>query len=415
MGEVGIARRAASLAVPVRLDVPVAGGRTLLARALHAESERPGPLLVVDGRSRGLLDVPAGASILVEIERLTMPAVAAVEALLDDGAVWLLLASAPGAVLPPPLDARAGAVAVHVPPLASRGAEIAALARHLLAMRAGNHGAPAPLLTDAAADWLERRPWPGDVAELEAVVARALVLADAPVVDIAHLAGAAADPLPARDGRRAQVEFLVAQLAHELRNPLAAVKTFAQLPGLADDAALRARFGALVDDAVGRMDGLLEHTAAFARLGTPAPAEVELGPLMDALVAEVRPALAERAIALDYRSPNGARCTTDREQLAYALRSIFAGVAQEAPGDEAVRIDAATPGLVHIEFDDRQGPAGRLRRVVLDDDAADVLALPFTLARAVLDRNGGGLAMGRRDDGRARLEVRLPGASSQGG
>ena len=413
---VALARRAAALAVPVWLEVPAAGGRTLLARALHAESGRPGPLVVAEGRCRALRDVPAGASLLVDLERLTVPAVAAVEALLDDATTWLLLASAPGAVIPPTLAARLGGVAVRVPPLDSRGAQVGDLARHLLAALNARRGAAPPVLTRAALDWLTAQAWPGDVAELEAVLARALLVADGPIVDVAHVAGAAPSPAPADDGRSAQLEFLVAQLAHELRNPLAAVKTFAQLPGLADDPALRARFTALTDDAVERMDGLLDNTTAFARMGPPAPTDVELGPLMDALVAEVRPTLAERTIGLDYASPNGARCTADREQLAYALRNVFAGVAREASPEDAVRIDAAAAGVVRVDFDDRHGTAERLRRVVLDDAAAPgLLALSFTLARAVLERNGGGLAMRRQPDGRARLEVRLPGASSEGG
>jgi hypothetical protein len=163
------------------------------------------------------------------------------------------------------------------------------------------------------------------------------------------------------------------------------------------------------------MDGLLDNTAAFARLGAPSPGDVELGPLLDALVAEVRPTLAERAITLDYTSPDGARCTADRAQLAYALRAVLAGVAREAPSEDAVRIDAAAPGLVRVDFDDRQGTGERLRRVVLGDADAAILSLPFALARAVLERNGGGLGVRRRSDGRALLEMRLPGGSLDGG
>jgi signal transduction histidine kinase len=412
---IALARRAAALTVPVWLEVPVGGGRTLLARALHAESRRSGPLLVAEGCSRALRRLPPGASVFVDLERLTQPAVAAVDALLDDATAWLLLASSPGAALPAPLGARLGGVAVHIPPLGNRGVAIGDLARHVLATLNARRGAVAPRLTPAALDWLACQAWPGDMAELEAVLARALVAADGPVIDVSHLTGATHVPAVTDDGQRAQLEFLVAQLAHELRNPLAAVKTFAQLPGLADDPAMRARFTTLLDDAVGRIDGLLDDTAALARLGTPAPTDLELGPFLDELVAEVRPALAERAIGLAYTSSNGARCTADREQLAYALRNVFAGVAREAPPEDAVRIDAADPGRVRIEFDDRHGTAGRLRRVVLDDGGPEVLALPFALARAVLERNGGTLAMRRQSDGRALLELRLPGAPIEGG
>jgi signal transduction histidine kinase len=415
LAEVALARQAAALAVPVRLDVPVAGGRTLLARALHAQSGRAGPLVVAEGRCRALRDLPAGASVLIDAETLTVPAAAVVESLLDDGSAWLLLGAPSGACLPAAVAARFDAVTVCVPPLRSRGAELPDLARHLCASLRARRDAAPPVLTDAALAWLTAQPWPGDVGELEATLARAMLRVDGPSLDLPHLTDTAPPALAAGGRHHDQLEFLVAQLAHELRNPLTAVRTFAQLPGLADDPALRERFSALTDEAVGRMDGLLENATAFARLGAPSPATVELAALLDGLVAEVRPALAERAITLAYASPNGARCTADREQLAYALRNVLAGVAREARPEDAVRIDAAAPGVVRVDFDDRHGTAGQLRRAVLGDtDASDVLALPFTLARAVLERNGGGLAVRRQPDGRALLEMRLPGSLDGG-
>jgi signal transduction histidine kinase len=412
---IALARRAAALNVPVWLEMPVGGGRTLLARALHAEAGRPGPLLAAEASGRALRGLPPGATVLLDVAQLAEPAVAAIEALLDDATAWPLLVSSPGATPAPPLHSRLGAVTIRVPPLAQRATEIGALAAHLLGVLSARRGAATPHLTQAALDWLACQPWPGDVAELEAVVARALIGTDAAVIDVPQLTGAPAVPEATDDGQRAQLAFLVAQLAHELRNPLAAVKTFAQVPGLADDPAMRARFASLIDDAVVRVDGLLDDTAAFARFAAPAPTPIELRPLLDGLIAEVRPALAERAIALSYTSPNGARCIADREQLTYALRAILDGVARGAPPDDGVRVDASLGDRVSIEFDDRHGSAGRLRHVALGDGGAEVLALPFVLARAVLERNGGALALQRQSDGRAVLEVRLPGATTGGG
>jgi signal transduction histidine kinase len=305
-------------------------------------------------------------------------------------------------------------VTLCVPPLHARSAELPDLAPHLISILCRRRGTAAPDLTPAALDWLVTQAWPGDVAELETTLGRALLRAGTTAIDRHHFTDAA--PPPLGDSRQVQLEFLVAQLAHELRNPLTAMKTFAQLPGLADDPALRARFAALTDDSIARMDGLLEHAATFARLGTPAPADVELGPLLDGLVGEMRPALAERAIALEYASPNGARCTVDRAQLAYAVRSVLDGVARDVRADDAVRIDAARPGVVRIEFDDRHGTTDRLRRAVVDGaDASGSLPLAFALARAVLERNGGGLALATQPDGRAVLELHLPGYSTRGG
>jgi signal transduction histidine kinase len=424
--DVALAEAAGAVAVPVRLEVPVAGGRTLLARALHRASGRGGPLVAPEGRWNALGELPAGTSVLIHAEALTPPAVPVLESLIDDGAAWLLVCSSESHPLPSVLAPRLEAVTVRVPPLGARLAELPDLARHLLAVLHARRGGSPPALMDDAVAHLTARPWPGDVGELEAVLARAMLRAHGGPIATRHLTGTDA-PVSAAivpDARRAQLEYLVAEIAHELRNPLATVKTFAQLPGLPENAELRTRFAALADVAVTRMNDVLENVLAFARLGTPVPVDVELGPLLDGLLADARPAFAERGIALDYVPANGARCLVDREQVAYALRNVLAGISREAPAQDVVRIDAASGGLVRVDFEDRDGTAARLRRLVLaehpvDPDDRTLLPLVFTLARAVLERNGGTLTMDAGADGRAALEMRLgapaTGQTAQGG
>jgi signal transduction histidine kinase len=415
VADAALARDAGGLAVPVWLEVPARTGRTLLARALHAASGRTGPLVAPDGRWRALADVPPGASVLIHAETLPPSVVPVVESLIDDGATWVLLFAPADHALPTALMPRLDAVRLRIPPLRARLDELPALARHFLAVLSARRAAPPPTLTADAIAHLTARPWPGDVAELEAVLSRAVLRAgDAPIATRDLTGDADAPAPPVTDARRAQLEYLVAEMAHELRNPLATIKTFAQLPGLPDDADLRARFASLTQDAIARMDGLLENVLAFARLGAPSPADVELGPFLDGLLAEARPAFAERGVAVDYVPANGAHCMVDREQVAYAVRNVLGGIAREVRAQDAVRVDAASAGLVRVDFDDRDGTAERLRRLVVAEHAVDpddrtLLPLVFTLARAVLERNGGALTMQARPDGRAAIEVRLGG------
>src|SRR5206468_8122326 len=98
--------------------------------------------------------------------------------------------------------------------------------------------------------------WAGDMAELEAVLARAMLVAAPEQIDVEHLmlvpppvipAPTAAPQAPAG----ADLEFVLAELAHELRNPMVTIKTFARhLPALLEDAELRARFETLTDEAI---------------------------------------------------------------------------------------------------------------------------------------------------------------------
>src|SRR5262249_41992047 len=158
--------------------------------------------------------------------------------------------------------------------------------------------------------------------------------------------------------------FLLAELAHELRNPMVTIKTFAHhLPALLEDAELRARFEHLADDAITRMDGLLENVLTFARLDTPRPEPVALGPFLDQAVAAMEPELARRAVRVRADGPHDARCAIDPEHLAYALRNLFAGVIREVPTGEELVCDATANGVVTLHFSAGGEAADRLRRL----------------------------------------------------
>src|SRR5438128_5596120 len=228
---VPLACQAAAGAIPVLLRAPAAAGRRLLARALHARAGREGSLVVATGRRPALERVPAGATLYVDVAALAPESALALEALLDEARVWVLAGAEPGAVRPGTLGARLSAVVLAVPPLAARAAELPALAAALVEGLANRLGIAPPRLAADALARLAAHAWPGDVAELEAVLARALLVADGDVIEAAHLvlatespaAGSAAPEAP----RGAELEYLLAELAHELRNPLVTIKTFA--------------------------------------------------------------------------------------------------------------------------------------------------------------------------------------------
>src|SRR5437667_170321 len=240
-----------------------------------------------------------------------------------------LTAAAAAAVLAPPrlpaevtsvplaCRAAAGAIPVLLRAPAAAGRLLLARALHALAGREGSLvvatgrrppldrvPAGSALYLDVAAlapdGALPPEARPGDLAGPEAVLARALLLAGG-VVEAAHLDLAAEPPAavaaaPATAPGDAALEYLLAELAHELRNPLVTIKTFADhLPALLEDAELRARFATLTSEAIERMDGLLENVLAFARLGAPRREVVEVGPIMALVLAELEPGLAGRA------------------------------------------------------------------------------------------------------------------------
>jgi hypothetical protein len=310
-------------------------------------------------------------------------------------------------------------VVVRVPPLRERLADLSALTDATLATL-GAHDGRAPRPTAAARARLAAHDWPGDLAELVAVIERAWLLAGDRPIGVEHLVfttgataapGAIATPPPESGAR---LEFLLAELAHEVRNPLVTVKTFAEhLPALLEDTELRTRFAALTTEAIERIDGLLENILAFARLGAPHPTAVEVGPLLDRLVAEAEPELAARAVQVRRTGTGPGRCAGDPQHLAYALRNVLTGVFRELGPREELELDLSANGVVTMHFATGNEAAARLRRLAAPDGNhvlgdPTLLPLAFTLARATLARGGGLLDIVPEPGGSASLVVRLP-------
>jgi two-component system response regulator AtoC len=87
---------------------------------------------------------------------------------------------------------RLNVVAIHLPPLRERRADIAPLAHHFVARLAQRFGRPLALSAGAIA-WLEEQEWRGNVRELENAIERAVVLTDRDVLEPADLRR---EPLP---------------------------------------------------------------------------------------------------------------------------------------------------------------------------------------------------------------------------
>src|SRR5262245_27494733 len=87
---IGRACRARPLAVPLQLNVPHAALAARFARALHAVTGPHGDVLAaVDARPE-LRAVPLGATVVVDPTALDDESRLALEALLDEGTVWVI-------------------------------------------------------------------------------------------------------------------------------------------------------------------------------------------------------------------------------------------------------------------------------------------------------------------------------------
>src|SRR5262249_20097483 len=146
-----------------------------------------------------------------------------------------------------------------------------------------------------------------------------------------------------------RLERMLAELSHEILNPLSTVKMFlGHVPKLAGDEA--EAFGRRAVEAVDRVDALLRNLLEFAQLGTPRREPVEVGPLRGRLLAEVAPELAERAVRVRRTGDAAVRCVGDPVQLEYGLRNLLAGVLREIGARDEFVVDAGQNGVVGVRF-----------------------------------------------------------------
>jgi signal transduction histidine kinase len=424
--ELALARAAAENVIPLFMSAPAAGRPLLIVRALHALAHRAGPVLLCPLTGFVPEAVTEGTTLVFALEPVDLTGLPLLEALLDEPPAWIVVVCEPPTTLPGSLRARLRAAALHLPPVIGRGEELAILATGVLQALAARSGRPPASLTRDAVEALGVHGWPGGRLELEAVLGRALLLAgpggriDATLLDFDGAAeptteatGASDD---ARDAAGPRLAYLLAELAHELRNPLVTIKTFAQqLPALLADEALRTRFAELTDDAIERMDALLENVLDFARLPRPHLQDVDVATVLDQVLGVIGPTLAQREVHVR-RVGAGAHCEADPQHLGYALGNLLIGIAHETPPRAEVVIDASVNGVVSLRFG-TGATITRLRELAAVTSTASLddptfLPLAFTLARAVLERTGAHLAVAPDHGGQAMVTVRLPPAGS---
>lgn len=204
---VGLGERFAATRAPILLTGAPGTGKQALARHLHAASGVSGLLVLFDpaamvgddeaalrselfGHQAGAFDgviadrpgklgEAAGGTLLVrQVGLLPLALQQALAEALVQRPVRLIATQPSGAApLHPALAARLAPATLTLPPLSQRGDDLLLLARTLLDRAATSEGLAPPRLTGEAIARLRTHDWPGNTAELDLVVHRALLLA----------------------------------------------------------------------------------------------------------------------------------------------------------------------------------------------------------------------------------------------
>lgn len=171
-----------------------------------------------------------------------------------------------------------------------------------------------------------------------------------------------------RAGRLQSLGELTAGLAHEIKNPLASLKTASAI--IADEipeTSPRRKMVAILQREIDRLAALLERFLAFARPGTMTLAQVSMSEVVEQAVALVKPQAEVRQVALRVEvvpagSP-GPMVEGDRDKLTQILLNVLLNAVQFSPAG----------GVVDVRLQQKLMPHGRYAVVGIGDEGPGIV------------------------------------------
>jgi signal transduction histidine kinase len=200
--------------------------------------------------------------------------------------------------------------------------------------------------------------------------------------------------------RLAAVGRLTAALAHEIRNPIAAMRLKAENAIASPDAGRRTSALQSILEQVGRLDGLLRDLLAMTQRREPKPVEVDLADFLKKATDALRELAAAKGVTVQAAAiPETATPPEfDIDQVRRALDNLILNAVQSTPRGGTVTVAAAeADGSLHLRVSDTGSG--------LTADIRERLFEPFATTRA--EGTGLGLAttreIARAHGGEARL------------
>ena len=230
-----------------------------------------------------------------------------------------------------------------------------------------------------------------------------------------------------RSARLAGIGELSASIAHEIRNPLAAISGSVEMLEREPLATDRERLMTIVLREIERLDRLIADFLRYARPAPPACAWFDLGPLLE----EIAALSASESWSLAIDVPEGLRLWADADQLRQVFWNLIRNAGQASEGgatvavsarciDGAAQDDSAADrnaamegcGLVEIEIRDQGEGIGpeRLERIFdpfyTTKVAGSGLGLP--IVHRILEAHGATLQVDSQPSVGTTFRVRLP-------
>lgn len=350
-----------------------------------------------------------------------------------------------------PLYYRLATLTLRLSPLRERRTELPAIAGALAQAYGERLNLGRVSFSPDAIERLGNYLWFGNLKELETVIARTLAIHRKAVIAASDLVlgieeeGQAvimppvpeAKPAPEKSGEKQSasipapeaksppvvsrptnghspdIRVLINELAHELKNPMVTIKTFAQLLGdRFDDAAFRVRFQETVGNDIERMDELLEAMLDFSRFTHPAVERIPLYKQLRRVLEEVVPECIKRGATIRWgRTVEAGEIFADEAQFRYAFRNVLRTVLAQLKPRGEIQIDVEGEGRVAVSYapeGGRIGPFVQYLDISSSGLEEETLPLRILFAKILLERNGGGIKVSHLDGGRIMIRAELP-------
>lgn len=223
------------------------------------------------------------------------------------------------------------------------------------------------------------------------------------------------------------IESFASDVSHELKNPLASIRTATEMLAEVEDPADRRRFLEIAWREVARMEHLLSGVREISRIDARLEGEriepVDLRPLLTSVLESV--SLRAEGVRLDFRAPDQpVHALGSPERLAQVFENLLDNAVGFSPPGGEVTVELseepnAVPSIAVITVADAgPGIPEEHRERIFDrfftwrphePQARDGhTGLGLAIVKAVTEGYGGSVTARNRTEGGARFEVRLP-------